>query len=110
MAPNYMRDSFETLALPVANRKKMGVIAMKAFAQEGLSGKAPAEKLIAYSMSLPVTAVVVGMPKLDFVDQNVAIAKAFKPMPKTEMRRFADELSAEHKARLDTFFHQHVDC
>ena len=70
MAPNYMHDSFESLALPVANRKKMGVIAMKVFAQEGLVGKAPVEKLIQFSMSLPVSAVVIGMPRLDFVDQN----------------------------------------
>lgn len=110
MSPNYMHDSFESLALPVANRKKMGVIAMKLFAQEGLSGKAPAEKLIHYSMSLPVSAVVVGMPKLDFVDQNIAIAKRFKPMPPADMKRLSGELSEEHKARLDTFFHNHVDC
>ncbi len=110
MAPNYMHDSFETLALPVANGKKMGVIAMKIFAQEGLAGKAPAEKLISYSMSLPVSAVVVGMPKLDFVDQNIAIAKRFQVMPPAEMKRFSEELSEEHKARLDAFFHGHVDC
>ena len=110
MSPNFMHDSFETLALPVANRKKMGVIAMKLFAQEGLSGKAPAEKLINYSMSLPVSAVVVGMPKLDFVDQNIAIAKRFKPMPPAEMKRLSGELAEEHKARLDRFFHDHVDC
>ncbi len=40
------KDSFQTLALPVANRKKLGVIAMKVFAQEALVGKAPIEKLI----------------------------------------------------------------
>ncbi len=110
MAPNYMHDSFESLALPVANRKKMGVIAMKVFAQEGLVGKAPVEKLIQFSMSLPVSAVVVGMPRLDFIDQNIATAKAFKPMPASEMKKFSDELATEHKARLDTWFHGHVDC
>ncbi len=108
--PNYMHDSFETLVLPVANRKKMGVIAMKVFAQEGLSGKATAEKLIHYSMSLPVSAVVVGMPKFEFVDENIAIAKRFTPMPRNEMKRLSDELSTEHKARLDAWFHHHVDC
>ena len=110
MEPNYMTDSFESVALPVANRKKMGVIAMKIFAQEGLSGKAPAEKLIQYSLSLPVSAVVVGMPKPEFIDANIATAKAFKPMAKDEMHRFSSELSAAHKAQLDTYFHDHVDC
>jgi aryl-alcohol dehydrogenase-like predicted oxidoreductase len=110
MAPNYIHDSFESLALPVAKRKNMGVIAMKVFAQEGLVGKAPVEKLIQYSMSLPVSAIVVGMPRLDFVDQNIALVKTLKPMPASEMKKFSDEMAAEHKARLDTWFHGHVDC
>lgn len=110
MAPNYMTDSFEALALPVAVKKKMGIIAMKVFAQEGLVGQAPVEKLIQYSLSLPVTAVVCGMPKLEFIDANIATVKAFHAMPKNEMRKFSDQMAAQHKARLDTFFHHHVDA
>src|SRR5260221_1168619 len=59
-----MKTSFQTVALPVANRKKMGVIAMKIFAQEGLLDQAPLEKLMYYSLSLPVPLVTVGMPQL----------------------------------------------
>src|SRR5947199_125610 len=55
-------SSFETTALPVALRKKMGVTAMKVFAQDALAGQAPPEKLLHYSMSLPVAATVGGMP------------------------------------------------
>jgi len=106
----HLAASFESLALPVAKRKNMGVIAMKVFAQEALSDKAPAEKLIRYSLSLPVTAAVVGMPKLQFVDENIAIAKRFQPLPPAEMESLSGTLSAEHKARLDMFFQDHVDC
>lgn len=109
-APNRTDISFETVALPVANRKKMGVIAMKIFAQEKLAGKAPAEKLIRYSMSLPVSAVVIGMPKVDFLNENIAVAKSFKPMVGTEMKRLSDDIAAEYKASLDHFFSSHVDC
>ncbi len=105
-----MEHSFETLALPVAKKKNLGVIAMKVFAQEGLSGKAPTEKLIRYSLSLPVSAAVIGMPKLDFIAENVQIAKNFKPLSTDEMRAMASELSATHKARLDLFFANHIDC
>lgn len=105
-----MEHSFETLALPVAKKKNLGVIAMKVFAQEGLSGKAPTEKLIRYSLSLPVSAAVIGMPKLDFIAENVQIAKNFKPLSSNEMRAMASELSAAHKARLDRFFANHIDC
>lgn len=105
-----LTTSFEALALPVAIRKKMGVIAMKIFAQEGLSGKATAEKLISYSLSLPVAVCVLGMPQLDFIDQNIAIAKAYRPMPKGEMKELSDRLSLAHKAQLDRYFCNHIDA
>ena len=51
--------SFEEVALPVAVRKKLGIVAMKVTAQEGLlgtgSGKADAAQLIRYALSLPVS-------------------------------------------------------
>jgi predicted aldo/keto reductase-like oxidoreductase len=103
-------DSFETLALPVANKKNMGVIAMKIFAQEQLNGKAPVPKLISYSLSLPVTAVVLGMPKLEYIEENISVAKAFKPMPAGDMRKLSDELAGAHKASIDRFFADHVDA
>jgi len=103
-------DSFQTLALPVANRKGMGVIAMKIFGQEALNGKAAVEKLIHYSMSLPVTACVVGMPQMAHVEENIRVAKAFRPMSPADMKSISDELSAAHKASIDRFFADHVDC
>ena len=76
MVPNpAMQTSFESLALPVALRKKMGVLAIKAFAQDALIGQAAPEKLLHYTLSLPIAAVV-GMPKLEHIEQNVATAKA----------------------------------
>ncbi len=103
-------NSFQSLALPVANRKKMGVIAMKIFAQEQLNGKAPVDKLIHYSMSLPVTACVIGMPKVEHIEENIKVAKAFRPLPQGEMMRMSDELAGAHKASIDRFFADHVDA
>lgn len=103
-------QSFETLALPVATRKKMGIIAMKIFAQEQLNGKAPVASLIQYSLSLPVSAAVLGMPKLEYIEENIAVAKAYKPMPATEMRRLSDGLAGTHKASIDQFFADHIDA
>ncbi len=108
-APTGMRASFETTALPVAVRKNMGIIAMKVFAQDELTGEAPAEKLISYCLSLPVASAVIGMPSLEILEQNVAIARSFQPLPQAEMDRLAGELSARKKAALDTFFQRHVD-
>ncbi len=104
------KESFESLALPVANRKKMGVIAMKVFAQEALNNTAPVEKLIGYALSLPVTAAVVGMPKLEQIEENIRVAKAFKPLSREEMESLSRKLAREHKASIDRFFHGHIDC
>jgi aryl-alcohol dehydrogenase-like predicted oxidoreductase len=100
--------SFEALALPVAVRKKLGVIAMKVFGQERF--RAPAAHLMRYALSLPVSSAAVGMPTLKVMEEDVRIAKAFQPMPESEMEGLADSLSAAHKARLDRFFGHHVDA
>ena len=57
-----------------------------------------------YSLSLPITAVVIGMPKFDHIEENRRLAKAFKPMPASEKKKMADELSAKYKALLYLFF------
>jgi uncharacterized protein len=111
MVPNEaLKTSFEDVALPVARQKNLGVIAMKVFAQEALVGKAAAEKLLYYPLSLEgVTLAVAGMPKLQFIDQNVALAKAFQPLPAAEMQQLSSRLVLRHKAALDRFFSTHVD-
>lgn len=104
-----MKDSFELIALPVALKKKMGVTAMKIFGQEGLVGKKPIDKLISYSLSLPVASAVLGMPKLEYLDENIRIAKAFQPLPKKEREQMAKDL-LPMKAELDRFFADHIDA
>ncbi len=103
-------QGFESIALPVALKKNMGVIAMKVFAQEKLLGKAPIESLLRYSMSLPVSSVVVGMPKLEYIDHNISVAKNFKPMQRDEMDRLSESVSTQWKASIDHFFSDHVDA
>ena len=111
MVPNpEVKTSFETLALPVALRKKMGVLAMKAFAQDTLIGQAAPEKLLYYALSLPVTAAVVGMPQLEHIEDNARLAKAFQPLPPAEMKRMSGSLSEKNKQALDLFFKHHVDA
>ncbi|HBY63752.1 MAG TPA: hypothetical protein DEH78_28340 [Solibacterales bacterium] len=101
-------DGFETLALPVANRKKMGLIAMKIFGQEALNGKASVDQLIRYALSLPVSAAVLGMPKPEHIEENITVAKAFKPLSRGEMDALANTLLPQ-KASMDRYFAHHVD-
>jgi len=111
MVPNpEMKPCFETLALPVAVRKKMGILGMKIFAQDHLIGQAEPEKLLYYTLTLPVAAAVVGMAKPEQIDDNVRLVKAFKPLPASEMKSMSQALSQKNKQALDRFFHHHIDA
>ncbi len=104
-----MKASFETVALPVAKRKNMGIIAMKVFAADGLAGQASPEKLLRYALSLPVSTASVGMPTLDFIAENTKMARAFKPLTSAEMISMSEALSSKNKVALDHYFHHHRD-
>ncbi len=103
---------FEDLALPVAKKKDMGVIAMKATAQEKLLGsgvgKATIEELLRYSMNLSVAAVNIGMPSFEMVKQNVELARNFKSLSPQEIRAIQDKTAAA-RASLESFFVHHSD-
>ena len=102
MALNASRNGrFEELALPAARRKNLGIIAMKVMGQELLvgreSGKAPAEALLRYSMSLPVTTAVVGMPTLEMLAVNVEVARSFTPLGEKELNDLRNTLEPSRK-------------
>ena len=112
MAMNPVRGGrFEELALPAANRKKLGVILMKVTAQDKLLGEggADAASLLRYAWSLPISTAVCGMPKLEFLAANVASARAFhSPLPPAEMDRLR-QLLAGRRFALEQFFSAHRD-
>jgi len=92
-----------TVALPVALRKKMGVTAMKIFAQDVLVGQASHDKLIRYSMSLPVAAAVIGMPKVEHIEATWRSPRHSKPLPGEEMKKMSGELAPRKPGR-----HRHL--
>jgi uncharacterized protein len=107
MALNASRNGrFEELALPAANKKNLGVIAMKVTGQEFLlgdgGGKTDITSLLRYSMSLPVTTAVVGMPRLEMLEHNTEVARSFAPLGEQEMERLRRDVTPsreglEHK-------------
>lgn len=103
-------EGFEELALPVAVRKGLGIVAMKVFAQEQILADAPVEKLLAYALSLPVGLASVGMPKPEHIERNVELARAFVPMPDDERRRLSDSIAAARKTAVVEFFRDHIDA
>ena len=89
--------NFEELALPVAVRKKLGIIAMKVFGQDQIVDAAPIEKLLAYALSLPVSLASLGMPKSQFIESNIELARNFKPLSEPERKRLSNSITAEQK-------------
>ena len=112
MAMNPARAArFEELALPAANRKNLGVILMKVTGQEKLmvDGGADVASLLRYAWSLPVSAAVCGMPKLEHLEANIATAKAYSaPLPPAQMEKLRQQL-AGRKVVLERFFAHHHD-
>lgn len=102
MALNASRNGrFEELALPAANKKNLGVIAMKVTGQEFLvgdgAGKANMNSLLRYSMSLPVTTAVVGMPRPEMLANNVEIARNFSPLKDDEKEHLRQSLGTSRE-------------
>ncbi len=104
------RGGFEELALPVAVRKGMGVIAMKVFGQGQIVGTASTDELLTYALSLPVSLASCGMPKPEFIDRNAALAARFQPMTEADRRRLTESIAAARKAALVDFFRDHRDA
>ncbi len=102
--------SFEEVALPAALKKNMGVTAMKVYAQDKLLPDGAPADLVRYAMTLPVASAVIGMPKMEFVEQNIQFAKSFQPMSKDDMKSLSRRLSAARKAEIDAYFAHHADA
>ncbi len=93
---------FEELALPAARKKHLGVIAMKVTGQDFISrtgeGKASVDSLLRYSLGLPVATAVVGMPRAEYIDHNVEVAGAFKPLEPDEVEILRKDLGTVRDA------------
>jgi hypothetical protein len=103
---------FEELALPAANRKNLGVILMKVTGQDKLlgAGKADTAALLRYAWSLPISTAVCGMPRVEFLEANVASARAYQaPFSPAEMDRLRRQYAVQTVAMADFFSHHRDD-
>jgi predicted aldo/keto reductase-like oxidoreductase len=80
--------SFETQVLPEANRRGIAVLGIKSLGGSGemvTSGTITPEEGLRYAMSLPVTTTISGINSLDILQQNLSVARGFRPLPVSEM-------------------------
>jgi predicted aldo/keto reductase-like oxidoreductase len=109
-----VKTSFELVALPVAVKKNLGIIGMKVMAQDALLEPGPKQKdpakLFRYTLSLPIATAIIGMPKVEHIQENAKWARAFTPLSDTEMKEYSHQTAEQYKAAIDLKFDGHVDA
>jgi aryl-alcohol dehydrogenase-like predicted oxidoreductase len=81
--------SFESHVLPEANRRGLAVFGMKSLGGSGemvRKGGVTAKEGLSYAMSLPVATTISGIESGEVLDQNLGIARGFKPLNESAMK------------------------
>ena len=84
------RLPFRAELLPLAKQKGMGIIGMKIPARDRLlraDGIATMKDAMSYTLTLPVSTVIIGCKTVEQLEENIGIAKTFSPLPAAEMAR-----------------------
>lgn len=87
--------SFQTQVLPEAIRRGVAPLGMKSLGGGGemiKHGAITAEEGLRYAMSLPVATTISGIDSLEILEQNLAIARGFRPMSEQEMAVLRDRV------------------
>jgi len=97
------QKSFERETLPLARKKGMGVIAMKVLGAGAILREraATAEECLRYTLTLPVSTMIMGCDQAAQVEADVAVARSARPMTATEMRRIRERVAAVWHAGLE---------
>ena len=84
------RLSFQQQLLPLASRKRMGVIGMKIPARDRLfkpGAVTTMKDAMSYVLTLPVSTVIIGCKTVEQLEENVTIARNFSRLSAIEMAR-----------------------
>jgi uncharacterized protein len=85
--------SFEQQVLPEAIKRGIAVLGMKSLGGSGeivSHGALTAQDGLRYAMSLPVATTISGMDSLGVLDQNLQVARGFKPLTAEAMQSLRD--------------------
>jgi len=109
--PVSRRRPFREDLLPAANRKKMGVIAMKVMGggngclaagnpskkliqlfHDDTSSQVPAKTLVRYALGLPISVAVIGVASVEQLRENIAAAVDLPPLSDGERKTLEDRV------------------
>ena len=78
--------SFQKLVLPLAVKRKLGIIGMKPMAFKAALEVASAPECLRYAMSLPVSVTITGCETMERIEQALAAGRTFKQMSRKEIQ------------------------
>jgi uncharacterized protein len=87
--------SFETQVLPEATKRGIAVLGMKSLGGSGemvTHGAVTAQEGLRYAMSLPVATTISGMDSVGVLEQNLGVARGFRPMTEAEMHALSERV------------------
>jgi uncharacterized protein len=87
------KNSFIDNLLPVAVAKKMSIIGMKVPARGKIfreGGITTMKQAMSYVLTLPVSSIIVGISNVKELEENVQIAREFKPLTAAQMKELEE--------------------
>lgn len=96
-------DPFIEKFLPNAVSKGMGIVGMKIPARDRIfsnGGIITMKEAMDYVMTLPVSTIIVGLDKIAELEENIRIAKEFKPLTADEMLAIEAKTKPHYKDLL----------
>ncbi len=96
-------NSFIEKLLPNAVEKEMGIIGMKIPARDRIfdhGGIISMKEAMSYTLSLPVSTIIVGIDKIPELEENIRIAREFKPLTEDELLAIEDKVKPHYEHLL----------
>ncbi|MFO7670229.1 MAG: aldo/keto reductase [Bacteroidales bacterium] len=93
-------NSFIEKLLPTAVEKQMGIIGMKIPARDRIfdhGGILTMKEAMSYTMSLPISTIIVGIDRVAELEENIRIAKEFEPLTADEMLAIEEKVKPHHE-------------
>ena len=88
---DYHFRSFQNQIVPQAIEKDMAVIGMKSLASGHIfKTNITVKEAIRYSLSMPISTLVSGIDSLEVLEQNLKIARDFKPYTEEELKALSE--------------------
>lgn len=93
--------SFQKLVVPECNKRGIGVLGMKCLGGGSPKGRLPDKAGLSavdcrrYSLSLPISSLVCGIMSRKDLQQDLGVARDFKPMPKADIDKLLARTAVE---------------